>query len=290
MAFLIEDVLTKVFEFLDGNSLKEASLVCKRLKQNNIFLIFKLYFLHFSWNKVIGLSPSLMKKLTLTLSSQTQRDINWVSLIDEIKHINKRFQNLCVGLKWQNCQTEIRALIEISRFHGFHLRNLSLSSACFINSQDFCDILNNLPLLEKLNLQNTRFEMKTNNDQTVAIKKVEMKNLKTVKLDNSSWIFLQFLNSSHLESIEILYGNSNDRTHLMKFLASTPKLKSMTIDASALETIFKEKVEEKFPFRLRKLHILSKFSYETSTKVDRNFYDFMESQRLLEEILFGSSN
>lgn len=225
-----------------------------------------------------------MNNFTLTLPPNCHRNSPWLEKLDEIINIQRKFQSLRVELKWRDCQKEIQTLNSILRHHGFHLRHLTLSSVCFFTSRDFCDILRNLPLLKKLLLNYVRFELEENfHDQ-----KVSMENLKTVKINNCSWTFLRFFSSPNLKSIEILYGNFCDRYHLMTFLESSDSLKSMTIDGSALNVIFQQKVETKFPFQLETLHILSKFSYEKSTKVDRNFRNFLESQTKLEHFRFGS--
>lgn len=289
MVVLVDDVLLKVFELLDGKSLKEASLVCRRQTHFCNFQQIHIFFL-FSWNEIISLSPKTMCKFTLTLCprSQVQGDIYWMNKFDEIKSVRRRFQSLCVELKWQNCQKEIQELIKISRCHGSQLKSFSLSSACFFKPKDFCGILENLPMLEELQLYYTRFEL--NNDGFNVSETITMLNLKTIKLDNSSWTFLKYFKSPRLKSIEVLYGNNSDRLYLLEFLRNLQNLESIALDGSALDAIFKLKMLENVQFQLKRLRILSKFSYETSTKVDRNFYNFLESQTKLEEIIFGSES
>lgn len=278
------DVVLKVFDFLDGKSLKEASLVCKRFEKRCKEEKRLKKFLHFSWNEIISSSPQSMRKFTLTLSTKSQKDSSWLEKLYEIRNIRKKFQSLRVELKWRSCQKEIQSLNSILCHHGLHLRNLTLSSVCFFNSRDFCDVLRNLPLLTNLELNYIRFEL----GETLNGEKVFLENLKTIKINNCSWTLMQFLNSPNLKSIEILYGNCSDRSFLMEFMKTLWKLESLIIDGSALNVIFQELIDIKFPFKLKKLNILSKFSYENSTKIDKNFRNFLESQKSLDEFRFGS--
>lgn len=224
-----------------------------------------------------------MRKLSLKISSHSQRDVSWVHKLDEIKGIQRKFYLLQVELKWQNHQTEIQALIEISRCLGCHLRKFSISSACFLNSKDFCNVLENMVMLKNLQLNYTRFEA----EEICPHQKFSMKYLEDIKLSNSSWKFLQFFNASQLKSIEISFGNHVERAHLIQFLEFSNNLESFAIDATAFNVIFSEKITETLSFKLKKLLILSKFSCKQSKLIDQNFHSFLGSQKTLEELRFG---
>jgi F-box-like len=123
---LSDDVLLEIFDYLDRESLQNASLVCK------------------NWNKVIGSSIVTMKKFTLTLR-------------DQLKETSDESES---NLPFYSCRKHVKVIVDVRDFHEItpkidlfnfsQVRNLDIQFVNSIAVGDLIKFLSKMPLMEKL--------------------------------------------------------------------------------------------------------------------------------------------
>lgn len=223
--------------------------------------------------------PKTMEKFTLKLHTDFPTKGYWVDKFDEIISLDRNFQSIDVNADETHAHSAVELFVDISSHHGNQIRSLTLHKAVFKHSNDFCEILRNLPNLEFLEVSRTKFDLDKSEikcpSQTVALA-----HLKTVKVVYSSWVFLQFLAGSKITSLIMTTAQvrKHEREVLIHFLEDSDKLTFIEIGREAFEIIFEFKFENDFPFYLRKIKFFSYTFKSEFNQVDDNFIIFLESQ------------
>jgi F-box-like len=183
---LPHEMLVKIFEVMDSETLKNAALVCKR------FVHCLLYFSLLSevllsqtcrWNETIGQSSSVMEKLPLALEG------SWFRISQALKNFTRKYHtvNIDESVGW----TE--STIKVLQKHGYGARLLQLND-CNVESKQvktFIEMLKIFKSLEVLKISSSCLE--NFNVDSEKFKTINLPCLKTVVLDQSS------LNVSRIE-------------------------------------------------------------------------------------------
>lgn len=241
---------------------------------------------------MISTSPSTMKKFTLKLHHDFGSKGLWVDKFDEIINLDRNFQSIDVNADESHAWNAVELFVELSSHHGSQIRRLILHKAEFKHSNDFCEILRNVPLLERLEISRTKFTL-SESENKFPIPSVALEHLKTIKVVYSSWIFFQYLMGTKITDLIVSTAQVRkfEREILINFLENSESLNFIEMDREAFERIFESKFNNSFPFKLRKFQFFSYTFKSEVNQIDDNFIKFLESQAgNIEDLAFEYSS
>lgn len=193
-----------------------------------------------------------MKKFKLVLannySSRICFPILWNHEINELMKFERKYQAIEVNLRGENA---VEDFVKFTEKLGSNVRQLEAYD-CTLTERNFKDIFENLPKLEKLILSRVNIKFNTEITETSP---VELKSLKSLKLEICQWELLNFIDAE-LKSLKVLGMTHYPIEPLMRFMLKLRKLESFQLGKSAYEKIF-QLSPVKFPFQLKKLKISS---------------------------------
>lgn len=233
-----------------------------------------------------------MEKFTLKLHHDFGSKGLWVDKFDDIINLDRNFQSIDVNADESHAWNAVELFVELSAHHGAEVRELILHKAEFKHSNDFCEILRNVPLLERLEISRIKFTL-AESENNFPIQSVALEHLKTIKVVYSSWIFFQYLMGSKITSLIMSTAQVRkfEREILINFLEESQTLDSIEMDREAFERIFESKFSNSFPFKLRKLKFFSYTFKSEVNQIDDNFIRFLESQaQYIEDLSFEYSS
>lgn len=252
---LNENVLLEVFEFLDGRSLKNSALVCSK------------------WNEIIGSASRTMKKFRLKIGDESD--------LGENEKLERKHYGVVVDV-----DSEQKLLNLIERCDVTNVRSFQHNNRIFA-VPTFHQILSQMPLLEDVLI-------KTNGEIVAEIEKLELLELKHLKIHLKDFEVLDFIAAKKLESLTLLqyFCDIDCDKSVLNFLKTLSNLHSFTFDSKVFSQIFRKK--SKFTFQLKTLKIII-----SSPKLQalrghqneaQNFENFMleNCQRLTQLILISN--
>lgn len=160
-------------------------------------------------------------------------------------------------------EEKVKMLWEICSRHGSNIRIFYISHGEFNRPKDFVDILQCMPLLEKLNLQKMNFKFNENTqsiDQPVA-----MKHLKKLQVSMTGFDF-RLLLGSQPKTLSLINLQRNNVKFLYEFVKTLDKLESLTLSGGVAINMFLQAKSSDFHFKLNKLEIDSSRSIETGNE------------------------
>jgi hypothetical protein len=210
------------------------------------------------WSQIITNEPMTMRKFTLKLHNDFPTKGLWVDKFDEIISLDRNFQSIDVNADETHAHNAVELFVEIASHHGAQIRSLTLHKTCFKHSNDFCEILRNVPLLERLEVSRTKFQL-DESEKNYPSQAVALAHLKTIIVHYSSWMFLQYLMGSKISSLIMSTAQvrKHEREILINFLEDSDMLDYIEVGREAFERIFDLKFENDFPFQLTKLKFFS---------------------------------
>lgn len=240
---LPDDVLYEIFKYLDGKSLKQAALVCKRqeIKLLSIYLCLnETKFITFSWNDVIENTSATMKHFRLNIKADDSSEDN----LAEVMSLQRKFQEMQIEMSRENC----KLLEKVASHHGSTIVKLTCSSSCFNARNSFSSILANVPNIVELHLSQLSLHMHLFLSHQ---NKMKLSSLKELKINFSTNAFLENISAPQLETLEITSSTGNS---VEKFLTTCTKLQTLIFrnDLNYLR-MFQSKKE--IPFNLKVLEI-----------------------------------
>lgn len=249
---LSDEILLEIFSWLNFESLREASLVCKK------------------WDKIIGSSVSTMTKFQLRLDSRKLENLNIETTNIRRKHCNVQILSPKIG--------EILKIIE--HFDISCTKLFSIDRSTFIGRSELLIILRKMPLLERLILP-----VRIRIDDEPKAQAVELCNLKYIEIamENFSNI-LPVITTNKLLQFECTRmedSSDEDVNEFVEFLERSTKLKSLKINANLLYKTFALKQQTQFKLELSSLGIRFYFislHYTFDQGFCANFNNFLISQ------------
>lgn len=242
------DVLLKVFEFLDGHSLKNAALVCE------------------NWNCSIESSPRTMKKLILMVDNEKK--------LKAKRKIERKHVNLCINAYEQN-------IIEvINRCDVSNVRSCCIF-ACSDNIILVTTILSQMPLLEEAKLEIHELkDINITSHDDVKTEMLKFKSLKRLKIYSSDCRIFKCIDAKKVDTLEIAeLPRENNELHgtnaLLGFLEHASALKNFELNKKLFFEIFRQKTN--FACQLKTLKIRSCGSPEQNFLTDDDFVKNFES-------------
>lgn len=215
-----------------------------------------------------------MKKFTLKLSNRM-----WVEHFEELMSLERKFQSMSVFLPSFHYEKSVELLIKVSLRYGSQIRSLTLNESEFDHLQDFCDILESLPLLEVLEVNKTVMKEHSKEDLS-SIQPVILKQLKTLIFRSSSWSLFQCLVGSQVTNAIVfnMMLRITDRDCFVKFLEESRKLESLEIDSRVFVRTFELEFRKSFEFKLKRFKFLWHFPQTDIGDADKNLSLFLATQ------------
>lgn len=203
-------------------------------------------------------------------------------------NLERKFQSMSVTLSSSNYPNAVELFTQICVQHGSQIRKLSLVEADFKRVNELYDILSSLPLLEVLEISRTKFTLPAC-EELSCIQPVQIRKLKSLKVDRSNWILFQYSIGSQITSLATTGTVIRPgKKWLINFLEASTKLESIEFDFVAFSNVFQSRLVGNFPFKLRRFKYIS-YSYSSeNAEIDENFERFLESQApSLQELVIG---
>lgn len=240
-------------------------------------------FYSYSWNEVISTSSKITRNFTLNLCDNNR----WISKFDQIMSLTRRFQLMSVTLHSSDqpysqetwTDNAINLLCKTAGKHGTSIRKLMFQNAELENTKDFCSILSNMPLLNELTLRRVKVNIE---DDFTSEKQVMLSKLNKLTVLTCDWNIFKFFMASPIK--ELLISNKfafvdvQQHATYTKFLETSAKLESIEFDLSSYAKTFKNQMDGRVGFQLKRLKFLSFSSSYEMDDIDRNFGTFLESQ------------
>lgn len=260
------NILTKIFDLLDFNSILKAALVCKK------------------FSNVIIENPKLLKNVKISIDL---RNIVWnegiqrqgasgKSLsVDAILKSQRKYRNLHVS-----SYNSDKIFHFIDKF-GCDLNELSLHG--FITKRDFLCVLEKLP-----NLERAAFDIEFD-DEEFLIPEISTlcEKLKFLKCENDLNVFLEIFKGSNFQLSEIDFNgfkvlNQLNLELFRNFLTKQSQLKTLKIQCINATDLFTQEFQSKVSFQLEKFEV-SDLATE-SPESHASYLDFLKSQKVLRKV------
>lgn len=165
---------------------------------------------------------------------------------------------------------------------------LTLRHIYFSDIQHLRDILEYLPLLEQFEINHCFTYSSTSHSHKDVlfsnVGPVVMKHLKRLNV-NGFFGLLPFLRAPRIRHLNLkLYGTGDDRFELLE---SSPNLVSLDVDSSSFRAFFGSDLENRTPFKLKKLAF--NFDYRSENNFCKQLFDkFLDQQPSIEEMKFSN--
>lgn len=234
--------------------------------------------LPFSWNDIISLSPSTMKKFTLKLSNHNVHGENsvWVNHFEEIMSLERKFQSMSVHLHSAHYKQSVDLLVQASSRYGCQIRSLTLYDSEFEALKDFAELMKSFPLLEDLALIKTTLKPPSQKD-ILQIEPVVLKELRSLNFNSSNWAFFQCIIGSQITKLSACHKMNiiTDRDCFIRFLEASKKLEAIDIDSRVYVRLFEFPFRQSFPFKLSSFKFHWHFPSTDVGDADINFDKFL---------------
>lgn len=225
-----ECILLEIFQFLDGATLKDASLVCK------------------TWNDLIGSSAVLMKKFQLKFNSFERLPSD--RLVRKYRDVH-----IDIGSRFECNSENFQKIKDV--FDYTNTRIMYLGTRGLVEVGAFIQLVSEMPLLEDLTLY---FRQEFAGFDESKIKHVTLSKLTIFNMDVKDAIFLKFISAPQLSECFVLIDQKRQVPDdcLANFLNNRSQLKTLMINAFGL----KEMIEARQQFGFE-LNILKTEGYVT---------------------------
>lgn len=243
------EITEQIFSQLRGKELLEATLVSSL------------------WNRHIGASRACMKKLRLALRS------DWNEFTEEAEELlvnGRRYQNVLISMGTGYLDFIYNVLKAHQQWKSVRVSNVKFSAI-----DDF------LKFFKLFEASAEEIVM-----QTVAIKgsgkdelNLNFPKLKRLSFDSCDLTCMSIVDyCSSLASLK-LHSLKEDRSYFVKRLSHLRTLKQLTINSELYNLIFSARFSD-FSAHLDELTIMKFFSTINITSTGKNFFSFMDSQKL----------
>lgn len=234
-----DNVLLKIFELLDLNSLINASTVCKK------------------WKEIIETSHTTNVNFPLRIYDGNY----WIENFDEAMTLERKIHDLDAYVL---CD-QVEKFEEFAKARGNTVRNLELS----ITLQDGSSaqrILSYFPSLKRLSVFKLKIQDMSENTS------LQMENLKKLKVWGYQLDFLQLFSNVSIEKLVIPHDCRTEEQNefLKSFLRKKHELKSLEI--ATLDIL------DAFPCKLEELKVMRSWSSHFKKSNYGSFINFLESQ------------
>lgn len=225
---LPDEIIHKIFTYLDVKSIKSFSLACKRPAS------------------VLASSSNLLNKFfKLKL-----RDANFWNDREKVLEVLSLQRNLC-ELELANIAGHHNVLTSIFQRFGYHITKLEICNSK-IDDFTFREILRLSPMLNSLFLSEVSIIKKL-----PAINPIFMPNLKQLSVHYCDWQIFRFISRSQVQSLCVKnYLDEGNKMHLVNFLSSQFALRELILHGTSLRTLFQtEDVNNNCAYSLEKFCI-----------------------------------
>lgn len=225
------------------------------------------------WNKIIGSSSTVMNKFFLFLWNS--EGSFWTSKFDEIMRLERKFESIIVTLNNAYDSNVVDLFTKISAQHGKEIKQMEIHNARLRSSREIESVLNNMPKLKELEICDVTFV--ENAKEFAHIK--QMKELKILKMENSSWKILEFFKDQEITKLRLdgVVDELQETEHALNFFNSSHKLEVLEITREAFDKVFASHLSRNFPFKLGKLKFSTNF-IDNESGCDENFNAFLRTQ------------
>lgn len=239
------EVTLEILELLDFESLKTASLVCKK------------------WNEIIGSSAKLMKNFVLNLDKERVENLD--------KRFRSRRKHVNVFIYFEVKDDKLLDVVKQfdlsqARRVSFHRYNSS------INIKQVRKVLAKMPMLEDASLMLNKVEV----PKRALVRKLRMENFKRIRFFPYACSALKLFNPKQIVELRVEEGPiTDDIDKLLDFMHETINLDILRVNKTTFNAIFQH--ERNFSFQLSKLDLLY-HKTQVSVVVNENFNKFLQSQ------------
>ncbi|CAO1434129.1 unnamed protein product [Diamesa tonsa] len=250
-----EELLLKIFGFLDSASVKSVALVNKRC------------------HDIVTIETVTMKNLPLMIYDDILRKKHLI-----VGNLNFKFYKVFFDSIFKTFNMNMLACMKKI---GLNFREIEFMLSSVSDPKVFKNILINFPNAEKLTFNGCSFRKHNKN---LSAQVLELVNLNELVMKQSCLkVFDVFQAQLKSLKVETTTGNTNE-VHLMEFLYTQKRLETLALrNINRSSVVFAKNQGAKYQFKLKELS-LRKIRFENQFE-DENLKDFLDTQKDSIEIL-----
>lgn len=194
--------------------------------------------------------------------------------LSEVLSLERLFHSIEISLMGL-CDDKL--LEELSVKHGARVKMLYLNSVTIKNVESFREILNNFKLLEHLEIYRMQFQCQ-NIERPSADQKVDLKELKFIRIEKSSTFVIDQINRSSMDLVQ-LWSVEREGSH--DFMAVSKRSTKLEVNVAKIRRIFHPLLTRRaLPFKLKSFYVTGRL-YEHvhfDADVSETFIKFLKTQ------------